>query len=41
MPYSIISEPPGVISGALCDGAFYFFMVAPESHLVILELEKM
>ena len=39
--YSIILEPSEVILRALYDGTYYFFMVAPESHLAILELENM
>ena len=41
MAYSLILKPSGVISGALSDGAFHFFMVATAFNLRILELEKM
>ena len=38
--YSLILKPLVVISGALYDGGFYFYMVEPDSRLVILELAK-
>ena len=40
MSYSLILKHTGVILGAFYDGAFYFYMVEPESTLVILELAK-